>query len=280
MNDTQELTRTEVIAAEPAEALAAILDIASPVGGDVPEMWHWVYLLPRYATAQLGPDGHALTGIPAPAEPGQRRMFAGGRVRTFGRLVVGEAATKRSWVSSSVGKKGRSGPLTFVTVRTEISQAGAPVIVEEQDIVYRAPAAASAQPSQSVPSPHPAQPATPAPTDTPDLALEVDEALLFRFSAVTFNAHRIHYDPGWAAHEGYDGLVVHGPLQALMMSELARRSGMSLVDNQFNYRLVSPLVGIQPVSVYAEPGGLAAGVEVRTADGRTTAVATFVPPTL
>ena len=255
----------EVVAAEPVEAMAGLLDIDVPSGGEVPELWHWLYLLERRPTRDLGPDGHPSSGIPSPPGPGMRRMFAGGRVDTWHRLRIGEPATRTTRIAREVEKQGRSGPLRFVTVRHEISQGGRVAILDEQDIVYRAPGgtALEAVDSQALPADR-----------EPRLALDVDEALLFRFSALTYNAHRIHYDREWCRQEGYGDLVVHGPLQALMSGELARRNGVPLVGRRFVYRLVSPMVGPQTMHVLAAADGLEAGAEVRTADGRTTAVGT------
>lgn len=262
--------RTEVLAEEPAESLAALLDIERPLPGRVPPLWHWLYLLPRPAQSALGPDGHPRTGVPAPPAPGQRRMFAGGRVRTLDLLRIGEPATRTTRVMRTAKKAGRSGPLTFVTVRTEIAQEGTTAVVEEQDIVYRAPAGGSTppQPLRTVP----AEGARDA-DDRPRLRLEVSEALLFRFSALTYNAHRIHYDRAWAAHEGYHDLVVHGPLQALAMGELMRRNGVDLVGSRFAYRLVRPMIGPQTLHAEAADDGLATGARVRTTAGEVTALA-------
>ena len=138
-------------------------------------------------------------------------MFAGGRVWRHGALRIGSEATRRTWQASSARKQGRSGPLHFVTVRTEVSQGGQVVITEEQDLVYREPGANG-----------PARSAESVAAAGRDRTVAVDPVLLFRFSALTYNAHRIHYDRDYARAEGYPGLVVHGPLQALLMAELAR----------------------------------------------------------
>ncbi|QNN53899.1 FAS1-like dehydratase domain-containing protein [Nocardioides mesophilus] len=238
--------RAETLVPEPAEALAGLLDIDPVPDGLLPPLWHWVYLLERRPQRDLGPDGHPVSGIPAPPGPGRRRMFAGGRVETRRPLVLGRPAERRTRVLSTTEKQGRTGPLTFVTVRSEISQDGAVAVVDEQDIVYRSPGAAlPAAATGAVPPP-----------DRPRLVLEVDEALLFRFSALTYNAHRIHYDRGFVAHEGYADLVVHGPLQALMMGELFRRNGVDLVGRRYAYRLVAPMIGPQPLTVAAAEAGL------------------------
>ena len=222
-----QVVRTELLVPEPAEALAAMLDIDLPAGRTLPSLWHWVYLLERRPHRELGPDGHPTSGIPAPPGPGRLRMFAGGRVSTRRPLTVGAEATRTTWVSSIVEKTGRTGPLTFVTVRNEITQHGEVAIVDEQDIVYRLPGSTRTRRRGEG-----AEPPT-GPSREPSLVLEVDVPLLFRFSALTYNAHRIHYDHEYLRQEGYDDLVVHGPLQALMMGELLRRTGLDLVGRQY-----------------------------------------------
>lgn len=261
--------RTEVIAAEPVESLAAALDIDVPdaAAGTVPPLWHWMYLLERTPERDLGADGHPLVGIPAPPAEGRRRMFGGGRVTTLGRLRIGREATKRTSIASSVDKVGRTGPLTLTTVLQEIFQDGELVIREEQDIVYRA---AGTEPLP----PAPAAPDAPA---GPTLSLAVDERLLFRFSALTYNAHRIHYDLEWCLHEGYDGLVIHGPLLALMMGEHLRREGIDLQGHTFAYRFVSPMTRPQTFTVVPGPEGLERGAEARSAAGAVCAVSTVTP---
>jgi 3-methylfumaryl-CoA hydratase len=258
--EADRVVRTEVLSPEPSEALANLLGTDRPAT-HLPPMWHWVHLLERRPHADLGPDGHPSSGVPAPPGPGRKRMFAGGRMRTASSLRIGQPATRTTWVEHTVDKQGRSGPLTFVTVRTEIAQDGAVAVVEEADVVYRAA-------DSTLSGPAPAEADAPA----PDLTLRVDPAFLFRFSALTYNAHRIHYDLEWARHEGYTGLVVHGPLQALMMAELFRRRGDRLVGRTFDYRLRAPMVGPQTFGVSAVG---ADGAEVRDAAGRLTATATL-----
>jgi 3-methylfumaryl-CoA hydratase len=231
----------------------------------VPPLWHWTYLLDRRRESELGPDGHPTSGIPAPPGPGRRRMFAGGRVTTYRPLVIGRPATKVTSIASTVEKEGRTGPLTFVTVLQEITQDGQLAIREEQDIVYRAPGTGKLPPA----------PQPPAPPAGPTLSLAVDERMLFRFSALTYNAHRIHYDLGWVAEEGYDGLVIHGPLQALLMGDHQRRQGIDLLGATYGYRLVSPMVGPQTFTVVPGPDGLEHGAESRSATGAVCAVSTL-----
>ena len=213
-----------------------------------------MYLLDRPPQAILGADGHpARDAIPTPPGPGLRRMFAGGRVSQHGPLRIGAQATRRTWQASSSLKQGRSGPLHFVTVRTEISQGGQVVITEEQDLVYREPPPDGAPAPAADPQPPPdAQPPPAGPRDWP---VEVNPVLLFRFSALTYNAHRIHYDRDYARAEGYPGLLVHGPLQALLMAEQARREAELPARCDYSYRLVAPLFDGQGLIVSAAGGG-------------------------
>lgn len=251
--------RSELLLPGPAQALAGLLDVPVPDLDDgLPLLWHWIYLLDRPAQADLGPDGHPVRGtIPAPPEPGQRRMWAGGRVSTAGPLRCGQPATRRSQVLHVEQKAGRSGPLTFVTIGHQIWQHDRVVVDEQQDIVYRQAAAA--------PPPQPAasQPASPArsqeavPAADGEWAIAVSPVLLFRFSALTYNAHRIHYDRDYARDvEGYPGLLTHGPLQALAMAEAARAAGYPAGQSTaggltFQYRLESPLFDHQGMIVEA-----------------------------
>ena len=265
---------TELITPGPAEALAGLLGVPRPDGA-LPLLWHWVYLLDRPPQAILGADGHpARDAIPTPPGPGLRRMFAGGRVSQHAPLRTGAEATRRTWQASSTLKQGRSGPLHFVTVRSEISQGGQVVITEEQDLVYReaAPAPASAVTPAPAPDPQPQPPA-----DTRDWPVEVNPVLLFRFSALTYNAHRIHYDRDYARAEGYPGLLVHGPLQALLMAEQARREAELPARCDYSYRLVAPLFDGQGLIVSATADADAVRVTARDAASRTTATGVIRP---
>jgi 3-methylfumaryl-CoA hydratase len=259
LETTKTVERTEVIAAEPTESLAAVLGIELPYGeGEaLPPLWHWMYLLERTAESELGEDGHPVVGIPAPPGPGFRRMFGGGRVTTLSPLRIGRPATKVTSIAKSVEKIGRTGPLTLTTVLQEIFQDGQLAIREEQDIVYRAPGRGAL----------PAAPTPPPAPKGPTLSMHADERLLFRFSALTYNAHRIHYDLDWCTREGYDGLVIHGPLLALMMGEHMRREGISLLNRTFGYRLVSPMTRAQTFTIVPGLEGLARGAEARDSAG-------------
>jgi 3-methylfumaryl-CoA hydratase len=274
------IERTETLAVEPAYALGGLLDVPVPdlVGGaGLPLLWHWCYLLDRPAQADLGPDGHPVRGVlPAPPAPGLRRMWAGGRVRPSGVLRCGEPATRLTRVLSMTSKVGRTGPMTFVVVGHQIVQRDQVVVDEEQDIVYREPAglAAAADAAEA-----PAVPAGDGEREIP-----VSPTLLFRFSALTYNAHRIHYDRDFARDvEGYPGLLIHGPLQALAMAEAARAaegadpaaSAAPWRERSFEYRLVSPLFDHQGMVVSAVQDGGATDTAVRDLYGRRTATGTL-----
>lgn len=255
------IERSEILVPGPAEALGALLDVPVPdlERDGLPLLWHWLYLLDRPAQVDLGPDGHPVRGVvPTPPAPGRRRMWAGGRVRSHGPLRCGEPATRQSEVLSVTDKEGRTGPLTFVVVEHRISQGGRVVVVEQQDIVYRAPGA--------IPVPD-GGPSIPPGAD--EWSVDVTPTLLFRFSALTYHAHRIHYDRDYARDvEGYPGLLTHGPLQALAMAEAARARGTS---GDFEYRLVAPLFDHQGLIVRVHDGT----VSVRDKHGRQTATGSF-----
>ncbi|MFI9388488.1 MaoC family dehydratase N-terminal domain-containing protein [Kutzneria sp. NPDC052558] len=259
----------ELLVPGPALALGALLDVPVPdLDQGLPLLWHWIYLLDRPAQGDLGPDGHPIRNVTAvPPGPGRRRMWAGGRVRTLGPLRCGEPATRRSTVLSVRDKEGRSGPLTFVVVGHQIAQAGRVVVDEQQDIVYRDAAGTIAFGEEG--------PVVPAEED--EWSVEITPTLLFRFSALTYNAHRIHYDRDYAREvEGYPGLLTHGPLQALAMAEAARKldwSGPTL----YEYRLLAPLFDHQGMVVRAVPDGQSVVTTVRDIHGRPTATGTLRP---
>jgi 3-methylfumaryl-CoA hydratase len=261
--------RTEVLLPGPAQALGALLGVPVPDlqrAEGLPLLWHWVYLLDRPAQADLGPDGHPVRGtLPTPPGPGRRRMWAGGRVSARGSLRCGQPATRRTSVLSAQEKQGRSGPLTFVVIRHQILQADRIVVEEEQDIVYREAAAPTPAPAAGADQ----SPVVPAAAG--EWAIDTSPTLLFRFSALTYNAHRIHYDRDYARDvEGYPGLLVHGPLQALAMAEAARARGGG--DKRFfEYRLVSPLFDDRGMVVSAVPGNEPIHTAVRDRYGRPTA---------
>jgi 3-methylfumaryl-CoA hydratase len=287
---TDVIERTETLAAEPAYALGRLLGVPVPDldgGAGLPLLWHWVYLLDRPAQSDLGPDGHPVRGVlPVPPAPGLRRMWAGGRVRGSGVLRCGEPATKLTRVLSMTSKVGRTGPLTFVVVGHQIVQRDQVVVDEEHDIVYREAdtAAGSVGGLADVSDGADAPDAPVVPAGAGDWEIPVSPALLFRFSALTYNAHRIHYDRDFARDvEGYPGLLTHGPLQALAMAEAARaadgtdaaRPAGHAGERYFEYRLISPLFDHQGMIVSAVPGDAATTTAVRDRYGRPTAKGTM-----
>lgn len=263
--------RSGLISCAQAEAMSGLLDLSTPPHGALPELWHWTQLLEAPPQASLGLEGHPSQGIPAPPAPDHKRMFAGGRVRTHRLLRVDQPAERITELVGSVTKQGRSGPLTFMTVRHTWTQDGQPYVVEENDIVYReAGSTLEVVPGRlDLPGPDVGE--------GPAIRVVADETFLFRFSALTYNAHRIHYDAGWAAHEGYPGLVVHGPLQALLMGELYRRSDGGLVGHEFSFRLRAPMVGTQVVTAVPARDGLAHGARVLDVHGNVTATSVLAP---
>jgi 3-methylfumaryl-CoA hydratase len=201
-----------------------------PAGSEVPPGWHWILFHPVARTATLTEDGHAPRGGFLPPVTLPRRMWAGGRLRIHGGLRVDEPVERRSEILSVTEKSGRNGQLVFVTVKHELHGAAGLAIDEEQHIVYREAAAGAAAPQ---PVPH--ADAEWTRTITPNVPL------LFRYSALMFVGHRIHYDRDYAMKvEGYGGLVVHGPLIATYLLDLARDHAKSRMT-AFSYRGVSPL---------------------------------------
>ncbi len=242
-------TVSDVVRRWPLEAFAGLLDQPPPAESDpLPPLWHWFSFLEHPAQSELGTDGHPADGHFLPPIPHRRRMFAGGRWTAHRPLRVGEEVTRTAAVTSVVPKSGRSGEMAFVTVRYEFHQDGLLAGVEEQDIVYRSePPVASAPPpaAQSAPVESTLDEAPPA---DEEIRVEPGPPMLFRFSALTYNTHRIHYDQAYATGvEGYPGLVVHGPLLALLACEIPRRLGRSVA--QFSYRLRRPaFIGATVVS--------------------------------
>jgi 3-methylfumaryl-CoA hydratase len=230
----------------PMKSMTALLDRDAgeiAAGSALPPLWHWLYFLPHARQSELAADGHPRRGGFLPPVPLPRRMWAGGRLAFHRPLYAGEEITRRSEIKSVEFKAGRSGQLVFVCVAHEISSAEGLAIYEEHDIVYREqPAAASAQPPQ--------QKGISAPTEY-DYSKQhlADPILLFRYSALTFNGHRIHYDRDYVTgQEGYPGLIVHGPLLATLLLELFRANQPDARLQEFEFRALSPVFDGQPFS--------------------------------
>ncbi|GAB4347363.1 MAG: MaoC family dehydratase N-terminal domain-containing protein [Oricola sp.] len=223
------------VSVDRVEALAAALDLdAAPSEGDaLPPGWHWLFFNPFVRRSELGPDGHPRRGGFLPDVKLPRRMWAGGRLSYHEPLPIGSNAIRESEIASVTAKTGRAGSLVFVTVRHAIMYAGRLCIEEEQDIVYRE------APAPGAPKPEPA----PAPDGAEWTELVVpDPVLLFRYSALTSNGHRIHYDQPYAQkEEGYRDLVVHGPLISTLLQGLACRCRPGERLRTFEFRGMAPL---------------------------------------
>jgi 3-methylfumaryl-CoA hydratase len=245
-----------------ARAAHATLDEPGPppVDGDaLPLPWHWFHFLPCAAQSALDVDGHPRRGGFLPPIPYPRRMFAGARITLHRPLRVGTPAARESTIRSVVMKAGHSGPLAFVTVGQRIVQRGELCVEEEQDIVYRASGGPVAAPL--------AAELPPPPAGAWVRTLQPDTRLLFRFSALTFNAHRIHYDRGYASEvEGYPGLVVHGPLTATLLLQLVRHA-TSRPLRAFSFRGLAPLFDLGPVRLLGTLDGDQVALQAQGPDG-------------
>jgi 3-methylfumaryl-CoA hydratase len=230
---------------DPAQAnrMAATLDRAPGfrAGDPLPPGWHWLFFHDVVPAAQLGPDGHPALGVLLPPVPLPRRMWAGGSLAFHAPLRLGDTAERITTVRAITPKTGRSGTLFFVTVEHALRSGGALCLIEEQTLVYR----------ELAPLVAPAQPAP----EQADYAqrYQLDSTALFRYSALTFNGHRIHYDLDYArVAEGYPNLVIHGPLIATLLLDLYARQGRPLA--RFRYQARSPLFLPHPFSVGGKAG--------------------------
>ncbi|HRI90631.1 MAG TPA: acyl-CoA dehydrogenase [Accumulibacter sp.] len=250
------------LALAPALAAAATLDDTLThfeKGSPLPPLWHWFYFLPRAPQAQLDVDGHPQRGGFMPPIPYPRRMFAGARLRFHRPLMIGQPARREALIRDIRQKSGRSGSLAFVSLLCSFYQDGVLCIEEEQDIVYREPGPAVARP-RVIDWP-PVDNATWSRIVTPD------PTLLFRFSALTFNAHRIHYDRPYAVdEEGYPGLVVHGPLTAVLLMELLRKNAPRPVAS-FSFRGLAPLFDLAPFRLLCSGNDGRMSLEALAPDG-------------
>jgi len=251
--------RVDVVTAWPVVALSATFDRNDPEpkqGDEIPPGWHWLYFLEAKPASELGTDGHPRLGGFLPPLGAMRRMWAGGRLEFKRALRIGEPLRRVTEILSIDFKQGRSGKLVFVTVRHTVSAAGEIAVVEEHDIVYREPA----KPGDPPPSAKPA----------PRIAawrreLVADPVMLFRYSALTFIGQRIHYDLDYCRQEGYPGLVVHGPLQTLLILDLCRRNEARPVK-KLDYRALHPMFHFERFSVNGELSADSAMSELWTAN--------------
>lgn len=240
-------TSDDLITLGAVNALAAILDRPPlfAAGTALPPLWHWIYFWSVAPQAELGSDGHPQRGGFLPPVPLPRRMWAGGRLKFGPPLPIGVVATRTSRIQNVTDKRGTSGNLAFVTVQHQVAHAGQVSITEEHDIVYRAmPEPGAAASSAKL-----------APTEAAwSRTITPDPVLLFRYSALTFNGHRIHYDRSYASEvEGYPGLIVHGPLIATLLADLLQRQLPDAQLVEFNFRAVGPLFDTEPFTVCGQP---------------------------
>ena len=247
-------TVEDIATATPYAALAATLDWPAtglpqrpPANTPLPYLWHWLYFLPIAPQSEIGEDGHPQRGGFMPPVPLPRRMWAGSDFEFHEPLLVGDALARTSTILDVKAKSGRTGSLIFVKVRHEIRRNGAQAVAltEHHNIVYRA----AASPDDLAP---PAQAAPPA--WTWERRVVPDDVLLFRYSALTFNGHRIHYDRKYVTSvEGYPGLVVHGPLIATLLMDLLRRKLPEATVLRFEFKAVRPTFDINAFSVHGQP---------------------------
>ncbi len=241
---------SDTIAATPCAAMAATLDQPAErpaTGTALPPLWHWLYFLPLHRQSDIGPDGHARRGGLMPPVSLPRRMWAGSQFTFHSPIRVGDLVRRVSTIESVDEKSGRTGPLVFVKVRHEVfcNESGDAALTEFHDIVYREPAA----PGEAAPPPK-AAPASAA----WERVIVPDDVLLFRYSALTFNGHRIHYDRRYVTEvEGYPGLIVHGPLIATLLMDLLRRERPETKVSRFEFRAIRPTFDLHPFSVHGEP---------------------------
>ena len=255
---------TYEVAAGPPAAFAALLDQPAPdlrTGAATPPLWHLLHAPDQPATHELGEDGHPREGGFLPPLPQRRRLFAGGRAVFHAPLRIGETVSRRTELVSHRTTTGRSGEVLLVSVRSTHEVDGAVRVVDVQDLAYRSGPARppdGTAPVAALPVGPTARPAPPAPWT---VTLDPDPVLLFRFSALTYNAHRIHYDRPYATDvEGLPGLLVHGPLLALLLLELPRRFAPERRVRTFSYRLHRPTTSGGPVVATTADGiRLAAG---------------------
>lgn len=252
--------RTDLITAAPIKLLAATIGDRIPQaepGEPIPPMWHWLFFLPNALRSQLGDDGHPERGGFFPPVPLRRRMFAGGTTRFVAPIAIGDQVERSAEIISTETKEGHGGPLVFVRVRYDLSTPIGPALQEEQTIVFT-----DADPVDK------AQGELNLPEARWQRRVATDPTLLFRFSALTFNAHRIHYDePYTTAVEGYPRLVVHGPLVALLLLDLATSNGIEDVT-EFSFRARSPFYVGDDLALKGDPVAPGAELAAYSSDGR------------
>ncbi len=269
----REEERTERVLVPAVQAMAAALDLetAPEPGQPLPPGWQWLFFNPVVRRSGLGVDGHPQRGGFLPPIELPRRMWAGSRIRYLADVPIEAKATRRSLIQKVENKVGKRGSLWFVTVEHRISCDGKLCITEEQDIVYRDATPPGAAPAAK-PEPYEGQAQW-------GQDFKPDTTLLFRYSALTFNGHRIHYDQSYARdEEGYLDLVVHGPLTATLLQRFALERGGGQPLASFDFRGVSPLFVGRPFRLEgreAENGALSLWARGPDGELAMSATATF-----
>ncbi|MDP4836449.1 MAG: MaoC family dehydratase N-terminal domain-containing protein [Burkholderiales bacterium] len=236
----------DLIGPTPVMALNATLDYPASevvIGQALPMLWHWLYFLPSARQREIGPDGHAKRGGFLPPISLPRRMWAGSQLEFFRPIRIGDQVSRTSTITNVSKKDGRTGPLVFVTVKHEIrcNRVDDPALVEFQDIVYRD----AKKLTDTEPPPIEASKQASWQQD-----ISPDPVMLFRYSALTFNGHRIHYDRSYTTSvEGYPGLVVHGPLIASLLMELVRRNMPEAEVARFKFKAIRPTFDLHAFKV-------------------------------
>jgi 3-methylfumaryl-CoA hydratase len=242
----KQLSHTEIIHQQSLNGFAALMDEEVPASSIVPPGGHWMYFLPTDRQSRIGPDGHGIKGDFLPPVELPRRMWAGGRIDFRAPLRAGESAEKISTIKNVSEKRGRTGALVFVTVEHRISNQDGLCLIEEHDIVYREAAGETSGGKKEKQA---------APTDGVwAQIISADSVLLFRYSALTFNGHRIHYDREYCLQEeGYPGLVVHGPLLGTLLMRLATEKMEGRPLRKFSFRNFNPIFDIASFTLNGRP---------------------------
>ncbi|PID44503.1 MAG: acyl-CoA dehydrogenase [Proteobacteria bacterium] len=236
-------TQEDDITLFPARALAAALDHdrLPEKGDELPTFWEWLYFLPTPKASATGADGHPSKGGFLPPVPLPRRMWAAGEAEIHKPLIIGEPASRTSTILSVDLKQGSTGTLVFVNVKHDISQKGSLCISQIQNIVYRE------QPAEAAPLPRGKEPSV---SPLWSKTIKADPVLLFRFSALTYNGHRIHYDRPYSTDEElYPALVVHGPLLVTLLLDLKQSRAPDQTIRKFTFRALRPTFDVNPFQV-------------------------------
>ncbi len=250
-------TETDIITAAPLRMMRATmdlpqakLDMASQASDSLPPLWHWLYFLPSPQQSELGEDGHAKRGGFLPPVPLPRRMWAAGQLEFFHDLALGDKITRTSTIDDVTVKSGRTGSLCFVRVRHEVSNQNGLALREFHDIVYRPNPVSSA--SNASPKATASVAYEQAPVASHSEIIHPTDPLLFRYSALTFNGHRIHYDRKYVTEvEGYPGLIVHGPLMATLLAGLGKKLDPDARIASFEFRALKPVFDLHPFEICA-----------------------------